>query len=141
VIKVEQLERWYDNGDKLWFAFKLARVKPKLRAKLQAKLENEGKALAEAIREAAPEDEGDLRESVRCEPDPKRYPGVVVVIGGTPETMKPFDGGVFDEALGLEYGTTKRAAHPFVWPTVQRERDGIESRAGAEVGEDPESFE
>lgn len=99
----------------------------RITAAAQRALEAEAEQLAEAIRDAAPADSGALRESVRVEPgdEPLR---VTVTAGGTPETTRTNASGVeFDEALMLEYGTSRSAAQPFFWPTVENNRDKIKA--------------
>lgn len=92
----------------------------------QHALEAEAAALVDAIRDAAPEDAGNLRDSVRQEPGDKPL-SVRVIAGGTPETTKTSAAGTFDEGLIAEYGTSKRAAQPFFYPTIERMRDKIKA--------------
>lgn len=99
----------------------------RLEATIRRQIEAEAEQLAAAIREAAPTDKGDLRESVRVEPG-ERPLRVVVTAGGTPGTIETNKAGVqFDEALMLEYGTSRSDAKPFFWPTVEQMRDKIKS--------------
>lgn len=99
----------------------------RVRAAAQRALADQAEALADAIREAAPSDKGDLRDSVRVEPSPDPL-RVVVTAGGTPGTIETNKDGVqFDEALMIEYGTSRSDAQPFFWPTVERMRDTIKS--------------
>lgn len=96
-------------------------------AAAQRAVEAEADQLVDAIRDAAPEDSGTLRDSIRQEPgdDPL---SVIVRAGGTPETTRTNRAGVsFDEALMLEYGTSRSAAQPFFYPTIERMRDKIRS--------------
>lgn len=89
--------------------------------------------VADAVRQAVPVRTGTLRDSVRVI---ERKDGIfTVIVGGTPETMKPFRGGAvtFDLALGTEYGTTKGPAHPFFWPTVQPFQKRIEKSLGGAI--------
>lgn len=95
----------------------------RLEAAARRALEAEAETLAAAIRDAAPEDSGGLRESVRVEPS-ERPLSVVVTAGGTPETAR---GPGLDTALMTEYGTSEREAQPFFWPTVEAMRDNIKS--------------
>jgi hypothetical protein len=102
-------------------------------AAAQAAVEDDAERLADAIRDAAPEDAGSLRESVRVEPgdDPLI---VTVRAGGTPETTRTNKSGVqFDEALMSEYGTSHSEARPFFYPTIERMRDKIKSNIGDAV--------
>lgn len=99
----------------------------------QRTVEAEAEQLADAILDAAPKDAGTLRASVRAEPgsDPLT---VFVKAGGTPETTRTNKAGVeFDEALMLEWGTSRSAAQPFFYPTIERMRDKIKSNIGDTV--------
>lgn len=99
----------------------------RVKSAAQHALEAEADKLVEAIREAAPEDSGHLRDSVRQEPGDEPL-SVKVMAGGTPETTKTNKDGVsFDEALMLEYGTSRSAAQPFFYPTIERMRDTIKA--------------
>jgi hypothetical protein len=99
----------------------------RLKAVAHHAVAEQAEQLADAIREAAPSDKGDLKASVRVEPtdDPLR---VIVTAGGTPGTIETnADGVQFDEALMSEYGTSRSAAQPFFWPTVESMRDTIKA--------------
>jgi len=76
-------------------------------------------------------DRGSLRDSIRKE----RVSGKTIMVraGGTPETMHARGSYTFDEALAVEYGTTKMPAQPFFWPVVDRAREKIERDVGVEV--------
>lgn len=77
-------------------------------------------------------DRGALRESIRKERLNKKT--IVIRAGGTPETMHPYGGGqTFDEAVAVEFGTTKMPAQPFFYPVVDRARENIERDMGSEV--------
>lgn len=108
----------------------------RVKAAAHRAVEEQAAQLADAIREAAPSDKGDLKESVRVEQtdDPLR---VIVTAGGTPGTIETNAAGVeFDEALMIEYGTSRSEAHPFFWPTVEKMRDTIKANIdGAMEGE------
>ena len=107
----------------------------RIREAAQHALEAEAETLADAIREAAPERTGNLRESVRVEPGDEPMK-VVVTAGGTPETTKTTkDGRTFDEALMTEYGTSHSAAEPFFWPTVEANRDKIKANIDDTMGD------
>lgn len=98
------------------------------RALLSTKKTNgkkEAERIAEDVRVEVPVDTGQLRDSIRVV-ESKR--GAKVIAGGTPETMKPFPkgGGVFDQALGIEYGTSKRPAQPYYWPVMRKNEKHIE---------------
>ena len=99
-------------------------------------LEREAETLAAAIRAAAPEDTGALKESVRVEPGGEPLT-VAVVAGGDANTLKPASSGVvYDEALLAEYGTRKAAPRPFFWPTVERMRGKLKARIEADLSKE-----
>lgn len=77
-------------------------------------------------------DRGALRDSIRKERVSKKT--IVIRAGGTPETMHPYGGGsIFDEAVAVEFGTTKMPARPYFYPVVDRAREKIERDLGTEV--------
>lgn len=106
--------------------FQMLTRSDRIEAATQRALEAEAETLVEAIRDAAPEDSGALRDSVRQEPGAEPL-SVTVTAGGTPETTKTSAAGTFDEALMLEYGTSRSEAQPFFWPTVEQMRDQIKA--------------
>ena len=78
-----------------------------------------------------PVESGNLRQSIRQHPS-RDGQGVVIIAGGTPATMKAdATGFTFDEALGVEFGTTKMPAEPFFFPVVNAHRDELEGRVKA----------
>lgn len=99
-----------------------------------------GKAMAEqfadALREAIPVRTGRLRDSVRVVEG--KNGNYTVKVGGTPETMIRFsnNNAVFDLALGIEYGTTKRAAHPYFRPTQAKFKKQIEQNLIKQIQQD-----
>lgn len=98
----------------------------RIEAATQRALEAEAEKLVEAIRQAAPEDEGDLRDSIRQQPGDRPL-SVTVTAGGTPETTKTTATGSFDQGLMLEYGTSRSEAQPFFYPTIEAMRDKIKA--------------
>jgi hypothetical protein len=68
-----------------------------------------GAELAGMVKRLAPTDKGNLRDSVRVEPEPGAEGfGVLVIAGGTPATkreVRQSSGVVLDEALMVEDGT------------------------------------
>ena len=74
---------------------------------------------------------GSLRDSIRKERVSNKT--IMVRAGGTPETMLARGQYIFDQALAVEYGTTKMPAQPFFWPVVDRAREKIERDVGIEV--------
>lgn len=105
----------------------------------QGALEREAEKLADAIREAVPVDDGSLRGSVRVEPTDERL-AVRVVAGGDGPNLKTSEAGVtYDEALMVEYGTSRSPAQPFFWPTVNAMRDELKANVGSAALETEES--
>jgi HK97 gp10 family phage protein len=117
------------------FQAKLSAASKTVREAAQQRLDREADRLVEAIRGAAPVDDGELRDSVRKEAT-EQQPGVRIEAGGTPETMRPGDDGhVHDVAKSTEYGTRTRAAHPFFWPMIEAHEEAI-GRALSEAAND-----
>lgn len=108
--------------------------KDRVEAAARSALEAEAEKLVEAIREAAPADSGHLRDSVRQEPGDEPL-SVLILAGGTPETTKTSAAGTFDEALMLEYGTSRTDAQPFFYPTIEKMRDTIKANIGDAANE------
>lgn len=78
-----------------------------------------------------PVESGNLRQSIRQHPS-RDGQGVVIIAGGTPATLKGSgDGFTFDEALGIEFGTTKMPAQSFFFPVVNAHHDELEGRVKA----------
>ncbi|HEY8566596.1 MAG TPA: HK97-gp10 family putative phage morphogenesis protein [Beijerinckiaceae bacterium] len=99
----------------------------------QKALERQAEKLVEAIRGAAPEDTGALRDSVRQEPgdDPLT---VRVVAGDDENTVKPSPSGyAWDVAALVEFGTSQSSAQPFFWPTVNEMRGSIKADIAADI--------
>jgi hypothetical protein len=84
------------------------------------------KEIIEEMKDLVPVDRGALRDSVRFEKTKGRHGKILA--GGTPETMKAFKGGMFDEAVGVEYGTANTPAQPFFWPTLRKREKEIAAR-------------
>lgn len=120
----EKIERGY-------FYIKLARAVLKVKKENAEEIADE---IVEAVRAEVPVREGNLRDSVRFVGNER---GGRIVAGGTPETMKKFnDGGAtFDQALGVEYGTTKMPAHPFFWSVLRRYEKKLEKSLGRKLEE------
>lgn len=84
------------------------------------------------IQAGVPVDRGALRDSVRKERVSKKT--IMVRAGGTPETMHPYGGGsTFDEAVAVEFGTTKMPAQPFFYPVVNRAKESLAKDIGRDV--------
>jgi HK97 gp10 family phage protein len=71
---------------------------------------------ANAMKAAAPRDDGTLAESVRIEFDPSNVRATIRA--GGPTTTRPVREGTsvtYDYALAQEFGTEKMPANPFFW--------------------------
>lgn len=72
---------------------------------------------ANAMKQAAPQEDGTLKASVRVEFDPANVRAKIRAGGDT--TTRPVRNGssaTYDYALAQEFGTEKMAANPFFWP-------------------------
>lgn len=111
-----QVTQLTERYNKALFVFKLVQA---LRTEVNGEALKLAEEVADAVRDRVPVDTGELKASVRVVPNKR---GARVVEGGTPATMKPIRKGgpaEFDQALGIEYGTTERPAHPHFWPSVR----------------------
>lgn len=94
-------------------------------------LEEAATQMVSEMQARVPVDLGHLRGSIRRHAA-RDGQGIVIIAGGTSETLKPSAGGfTFDEALGVEYGTTKMPAQPFFFPVVEAHRSELEGRIRA----------
>lgn len=123
------LGRNIERVEKGMFYIRLARAVLIVKKAHAAEIANE---IVEAVKAEVPVREGHLRDSVRFVGNSK---GGRIVAGGTPETMKKFRDGAatFDQALGIEYGTTKNPAHPFFWSVLRRYEKKLEKRLGTKL--------
>ena len=103
------------------------------RAAAQRALDREGGKLADKIRAAAPQDEGDLVESVRVEPG-EEEPGIVIAAGGEATTTTSSKSGrPYDHSLAVEFGTQKMTARPFFYPTIRAHARDLRRNVGREI--------
>lgn len=112
-------------------ARRLAKIPIEVRAAAATEALLASLALSEAIRQRAPHDEGDLQASVRVERG-KRGDRFHVKAGG-PQTTRPVRKGqsaTYDYANATEFGTQKKPAQPFFYPTWRAAKKQI--RAGLE---------
>jgi HK97 gp10 family phage protein len=108
---------------------RLAKIPIEVRAAAATEALLAALALSEAIRQRAPQDEGALRASVRVERG-KRGDRFHVKAGG-PKTTRPVRRGqsaTYDYANATEFGTKKKPAQPFFYPTWRAAKKQI--RAG-----------
>lgn len=110
----------------------LSTISKAVQGAASAKSQSIAGKMVEGMQARAPVESGALRGSIRAEPNDDGT--VMVRAGGTPETLKPFEGGIFDEAVAVEYGGLHNPARPFFWPEVDaaREQHGPEVIQAAE---------
>lgn len=102
---------------------RLAAIPANVKAAVQPALLKQAEAMATTMRQLAPEDEGDLKESVTVTQAGERTPpysqpggsmtvpeNAVAVTVGDKQTRYPHL---------VEYGTKKMQAQPFFWPSVR----------------------
>jgi HK97 gp10 family phage protein len=101
----------------------------KLQRELAGKIKEIADELADAIRDAAPEDSGLLKQSIQV----RRGRGTLelyVEAGGSLTTKEVRDGsGVpYDYALAQEFGTSHQPADPFFYPTYNELKDDVQEQ-------------
>lgn len=85
--------------------------------------------IADEMRARVAVDRGTLRATIRTEAADEG--GTLIRAGGTAETLKPIRrGGVFDEALAVEYGNARTRPEPFFYGALDVHRDGVEAEMG-----------
>ncbi|MBL6431886.1 MAG: HK97 gp10 family phage protein [Alphaproteobacteria bacterium] len=106
-------------------------VKPKVRAAI-----DKGTAeITARMKYLAPEDDGDLKNSIRVEAGPQELSATVTA--GGPTTTRPVRAGQsaeFDYALGQEFGTAETQAQPFFWPSVNSTNNRVRRRIDRAIG-------
>lgn len=96
--------------------------KARLRERVLGGLTSTAQSIAEDIRQAAPEDEGALRDSVHVETDAQAL-RVTIEAGGQSTTKFSKNGRAYDHAMAVEYGTTHQPARPFFYPPINARED------------------
>lgn len=103
---------------------RLAAVKKAVRAEAMAALRDGAEEIASAMRRAVPADTGKLRGTIRVEQNADL--SVSIKVGGPVTTKKvrmsrrrssSRNSPEVDYATFVEFGTKKRKAQPFFWPT------------------------
>ncbi len=115
-------------------AARLAKVPLEVRAAAATEALLASLALSEAIRQRAPADEGALRASVRVERG-RRGDRFLVKAGG-PKTTRPVRKGqsaTYDYANAVEFGTKKKSAQPFFYPTWRAAKKQIRAGLNHEI--------
>lgn len=104
------------------------------RKPIRAALDKGADELTGRMRYLAPEDDGDLKRSIRKTP----ISDVAVrVEAGGEATTRPVREGVsatYDYALGQEYGTADHPASPFFWPSVRTLSKRVRRRVDRAIG-------
>lgn len=102
------------------FQRRLQAIPKGVRAAVQPALQKSAEEVAAAARVLAPEDDGDLRRSIRVEAGPHELARTVAA-GGDLTTRPVRDGAdaSYDYALGQEFGTRKMPANPFFFPAFR----------------------
>ena len=115
-------------------ARKLAQAGRRAESRVMARAQKLGEEMAEKMRDRAPEKTGELKASIRVEPDPENN-GVIVKAGGTPETTRPSASGghSFDVAVMTNFGTQHQPANPFFSSVANEYRGKIAKQLGDEA--------
>lgn len=104
------------------------------RKPIAAALDKGADEMTARMRYLVPEDEGDLKRSIRK----TRIGDVAVRIeAGGEATTRPVREGAsveYDYALGQEYGTAEMAAQPFFWPSVNTLKKRVRRRVDRAIG-------
>lgn len=108
---------------------KLDAIPKAVREAVLKALEASANELAATMRALVPEDEGDLKRSIRVERGAHELQ--LLVKAGGPATTKPVREGVsatYDYALGVEYGTVDAEARPYFYPAIRLRKKRIRRR-------------
>lgn len=111
---------------------RMAAIPKQVKAAVQPSLLKSGEELAGSIKALAPEDSGDLKDSVAVTPGghatpPYSQPGGSTIV---PETAVAVTVGDKDVRYGhlVEYGTAHAHAQPFFWPAVRLNKKRVTNR-------------
>lgn len=98
-------------------------------------LEKDADELIVRQRQLAPQDDGDLKNSIRKEAGEGGL-SIKVVAGGDLTTRAVRDGAsaTYDYAIAQEYGTAKMDPSPFFWPAFRLLRKRINNRIKRAIG-------
>lgn len=117
------------------FQKQIGQLPIKLKRQLATTIKKEAERLTTAIKAAAPVDTGALRDSVKVRR--RRNDLDLEVTAGGDATVhgerRPH--GEADYALFVEYGTRKKPAHPFFYPTARAMQKSIEKNIANAVKE------
>lgn len=96
---------------------------------IQPALQKSADEIVAAMQHLAPEDEGDLKGSIRHEPGEHELQ--LKIKAGGEATTKPVRQGstaTYDYAMAAEFGTTKAAAQPFFFPAYRLNKKKAQRR-------------
>lgn len=111
---------------------RLMAIPEQVRADMNAALDVQAKELADTMKRLAPQEDGDLQDSIQVEASPT-YLARAVVAGGEKTTRPVRDGAdaSYDYAFAQELGTTEMQANPFFYPSVRLLNKRIKRRLKA----------
>lgn len=115
-----------------------AAIPKAVRARVIPAVQQGADEMVTRMKHLAPEDEGDLRQSIRKEAGPDEL-SVTVTAGGhlTTKPVRNSEKGnapEYDYALGQEYGTAEMPADPFFWPSVNSTKKRVRRRIDRAIG-------
>jgi len=107
---------------------RIRRIPNKAKQAAVKELNAQGAQLVARMKFVVPVHEHDLQRSIRSYPqaDRRGFYSVRVSAGGA-LTRRPSEGGVFDYARAVEFGTEDMPAEPFFYPSFRRYRTKIRS--------------
>lgn len=123
------------NKDAARIARVLRSIPKAVKPKVKAAVDQGANEMANRMRYLAPEDDGDLKNSIRVEAGPNELSATVTA--GGPTTTRPVRAGQsaeFDYALGQEFGTAETQAQPFFWPSVNSTKKRVRRRIDRAIG-------
>ncbi|MGB3500991.1 MAG: HK97-gp10 family putative phage morphogenesis protein [Mesorhizobium sp.] len=109
-------------------------IPKEVRKPIRAALDKGADELTSRMRYLAPEDDGDLKRSIRKQ---ALSDVAVRVEAGGEATTRPVREGVsatYDYSLGQEYGTADHPAQPFFWPSVRTLSKRVRRRVDRAIG-------
>ena len=121
-----------DDGGLARLQRRLKAIPQQVRDEMNVVLDKQAHELAATMKQLAPQEDGDLRESIQVEASPT-YLARAVVAGGA-KTTRPVREGAdasYDYAFAQELGTTKMPANPFFYPAVRLLNKRIKRRIKA----------
>ena len=96
---------------------RFAAIPKAIRDEVQPSLTRNSDNLAKLMKQLAPEEEGDLRESIRVEQGPHELSRVVLAGGEkTTREVRTGSGVTYDYAMAQELGTKDMPANPYFYP-------------------------